>query len=61
MLKWFCNLWLVRLWRDAPPEITTWGKVWRTLLWLGFWVAAVYFLGWKIFLGDDGYGDHNYH
>jgi hypothetical protein len=54
MLKWFYNFWLVRLWRDAPPEITTWGKIWRTVLLLGFWVVAVYFLGWSILIDGGG-------
>ena len=40
MRKWWntSNFWLVKLWRDAPPEITTWGKLWRFVLLLGFWV-----------------------
>ena len=43
------NFWLVQLWRDAPPEITTWGKIWRIVLLLGFWVLVgtlIYFFGW---------------
>jgi hypothetical protein len=39
------NFWLVELWRDAPPEITTWGKIWRTVLFVGFWVIVIYFIG----------------
>ena len=45
MRKWLNNFWLVQLWRDAPPEITTWGKIWRTALFVGFWVIVIYFIG----------------
>jgi hypothetical protein len=58
MLKWFYNLWLVRLWRDAPPEITTWGKIWRTVLFFGFWVVAIYICGWSIVIDGGGPEPH---
>ena len=50
MRKWWntSNFWLVKLWRDAPPNITTWGKIWRTVVLLGFWVLLgimIYFFG----------------
>ncbi len=50
MRKWWntSNFWLVQLWRDAPPKITIWGKIWRTVLLVGFWVLLgilVYFFG----------------
>ena len=51
------NFWLVKLWRDAPPEITLWGKIWRTFLLLGFWVV----LAILIYLFGFPEGDyHNY-
>ena len=50
------NFWLVELWRDAPPEITIWGKIWRTVLMVGFW-AVVLWIGLKWGFGgfDDDY------
>jgi len=42
---WWSNTFLVQLWRDAPPEITTWGKIWRTALFVGFWVIVLYTIG----------------
>ena len=39
------NFWLVQLWRDAPPERTTWGKIWRTALFVGFCVIVIYTIG----------------
>mgnify|MGYP001161151455 FL=1 len=56
---WWSNTFLVQVWRNAPPEITTWGKIWRTVLFLGFWVVLIYFIGWWILLGGgDGFDDY---
>ena len=53
------NTFLVQVWRNAPLEITTWGKIWRTVLFLGFWVVLIYFIGWWILLGGgDGFDDY---
>ena len=41
MRKWLYNSFLVQLWRDVPPEITTWGKIWRTVLFLGWEPFAI--------------------
>ena len=43
--RWLRNCTLVQLWRDAPREITTWGKIWRTVLFVGFCVIVIYFIG----------------
>jgi len=51
---WLANTFLVQLWRNAPPEITIWGKIWRTVLFLGFWVVLIYFIGWAGLLGGGG-------
>gem|GEM_PF-2287723 len=48
------NLWLVKLWRNAPPEITTWGKIWRTVVLVGFWVFIIWY-GLKYGFGSDTY------
>jgi len=45
MRKWLNNFWLVKLWRSAPSEITTWGKIWRTTLFVGFWVVVIKTIG----------------
>tara|TARA_Y100000588_G_C13759032_1_gene713159 strand:+ start:118 stop:510 length:393 start_codon:yes stop_codon:yes gene_type:complete len=51
---WLANTFLVQLWRNAPPEITTWGKIWRTVLFLGFLVVLIYIIGWAGLLGGRG-------
>jgi hypothetical protein len=51
------NFWLVQLWRDAPPRITIWGKIWRTVLMVGFW-AVVLWIGLK--WGFGGFEDSYY-
>ena len=43
--RWLYDSFIVQLWRDAPPEITTWGKIWRTALFVGFWVIVIYTIG----------------
>ena len=45
--RWLYDSFLFQLWRDAPPEITTWGKIWRTVLFLGFLVIVV----WAVMFG----------
>ena len=54
MRKWLNNLWIVQLWRDAPPEITTWGKIWRTALFVAFWVVVIYTIGVMGVIGGGG-------
>ena len=54
MRKWLNNFWLVQLWRDAPPEITTWGKIWRTALFVAFWVVVIYTIGVMGVIGGGG-------
>ena len=43
--RWLYDSFLFQLWRDAPPEITTWGKIWRTALFVGFCVIVLYTIG----------------
>jgi len=54
MRKWLNNFWLVQLWRDALPEITTWGKIWRTALFVAFWVVVIYTIGVMGVIGGGG-------
>ena len=60
--RWLYDSFLFQLWRDAPPEITTWGKIWRTALFVGFWVIVIYTIGVMGVLDGgpkpDGYDGH---